>query len=149
MVQPMMMGREQLLVSFLERHAEELTRDWIRIVRSEEQTRSYHKLDEKTVYERALKVYQQLGRWVAGEFTKGDIQSYYTAVGGRRRREGFALAEVVRALVVARRVLWFKIQSEGMLQAEIDPELALLMNNKVLLFFDRAIYYVTRGFERR
>ena len=147
--QPMMMGREQLLVTFLESNAEELAGNWMRIVRNESQTRSYQAFDEKIVYERALKVYQQLGRWVAGEFTKGDIQSYYTAAGARRRREGFALAEVVRALIVSRRVLWFKIQSEGMLKSEMDPELALMMNNRVLLFFDRAIYYVTMGFERK
>ena len=147
--QPMMMGREQLLVVFLERHAEELTQNWMRIVRNESLTRSYQAFDEKSVYDRALKVYQQLGRWVSGEFTKGDIQSYYTAIGGQRRREGFALAEVVRAMIVARRVLWFKIQSEGLLEADMDPELALMMNNRVLLFFDRAIYYVTRGYEQK
>ncbi len=147
--QPKMLGREQLLVKFLERHADELTRNWMRIVRNESLTRSYQALDEKTVFERALKMYQQLGQWVAGQFTKGDIQSYYRAVGAQRRREGFALSEVVRALIIARRVLWFKIQAEGMLDAEMDPALALEMNNKVLLFYDRAIYHVTVGYEKK
>ncbi len=146
--QPMMMGREQLLVQFLERHADDLTKNWMRIVRNETRTRSYQAFDEKTVYERARKMYQQLGRWVAGEFTKGDIQSYYVAVGARRRREGFSLCEVVRALIVARRVLWYKLQSSGVLETEMNPELALEMNNKVLLFYDRAIYYATVGYER-
>ena len=144
-----MAGREIILAKFIEQNAEELTQNWLRITRNESLTKSYQAFDERTVYERAMKMYQQLGRWIAGEFTKGDIASYYTAVGARRRREGFALGEVIRALIVARRVLWFKIQADEMLGAEMGPDLALNLNNKVLLFYDRAIYYATVGYERK
>jgi hypothetical protein len=66
-----------------------------------------------------------------------------------RRREGFYLAEVIRALIVTRRVLWFKIQAEGLLGSIMDPQMALDLNNRVVLFFDRAMYFTTIGFERQ
>jgi hypothetical protein len=138
-----------MLVEFLSRNTEELTRNWMRIVRNHQLTRSYGAFDEDRVYERAFRMYDQLRRWVGREFTKGDIASYYTALGAKRRREGFDLAEVVRALIVARRVLWFKIQAEGFIDKSIPADLALEINNRVVLFFDRAIYYSTVGYEQK
>jgi len=144
-----MSSPEQLLINLIDRHHEELTRNWLRIVRNHQITRSYGAFDEEELYARAHRVYGQLSRWIAKQFTKGDIASYYTALGAQRRREGFPLAEVIRALVVNRRVLWFMVQSEGFLDSAMDAELALVLNNRVVLFFDRAIYYTTLGYERK
>ena len=142
-------GREVMLVEFIREHAEELVENWLKIVRSQTLTRSYQAFDPDKLRQRGGKAYDHLARWVAGEFTKGDIASYYTAEGAKRRREGFALAEVIRSFIVGRRVLWFKIQSEGLLGTVMDPDLALEMNNRVVLFFDRAIYYTVVGYEQR
>lgn len=144
-----MASPEQLLISLIDNNIDELTQNWLRIVRNHQITRSYGAFEDKELYDRAHKVYNQLSRWIAGEFTKGDIASYYTALGALRRREGFPLAEVIRALIVTRRVLWFKVQAEGFLDSAVDAELALLLNNRVVLFFDRAIYYTTSGYERK
>lgn len=144
-----MLSPQELLVDLINRNLEELARSWLRIVRNHQITRSYGAFDEEELYRRALIVYEQLARWIAGEITKGDIASHYTSVGAERRREGFPLAEVVRALIVNRRVLWFKVQAEGFLDTPMDAELALLLNNKVVLFFDRALYYTVYGYERQ
>jgi hypothetical protein len=144
-----MMERENLLVKFIETHAEELTQNWLKIVRTQSQTRTYQAFDPDKLHDRALKCFNHLARWVARDFRKGDIASYYTAEGAKRRREGFALAEVIRSFIVGRRVLWFKIQAEGMLGTILDQDLALELNNRVVLFFDRAIYFTTLGYEQK
>jgi hypothetical protein len=140
---------DQLLINLIDENTDELTRNWLRIVRNHQITRSYGAFDETELYERCHRVFKQLSRWLAGNFTKGDIASYYTALGAQRRREGFPLAEVVRALIVTRRVLWFKVQAEGFLDTPLDVDLALLLNNRVVLFFDRALYFTVAGYERK
>ena len=65
-----------------------------------------------------------------------------------RCREGFALSEVIQALLVIRRVLWFKVQSDGFLDTALDLNMALALYNRVLLFFDRAIYFTSLGYEK-
>jgi hypothetical protein len=142
-------GRESLLVDFLEAHAEELTQNWLKIVRSQSLTRSYQAFDEQKLHDRAFKCFNHLARWVAKEFTKGDIASYYTAEGAKRRREGFALAEVIRSFIVGRRVLWFMLQDAGVLGSVVSPDLALELNNRVVVFFDRAIFYTVVGYEQK
>jgi hypothetical protein len=141
--------REALLVDFLERNAEGLTRNWLRIVRNHQLTRSYGAFDEDKVFARAFRMFEQLRLWVAQEFSKSDISSYYAALGAQRRREGFALPEVVRALIVARRVLWFGLQEDGFVNHEFTAELALDLNNRVIQFFDQAVYHATVGYTQK
>ena len=129
--------------------ANELATNWMKIVRNHQMTRSYQAFDLEKARDRALTVFTQLSRWLLGDFTKGDIESTFTALGAMRRREGFALAEVIRALTVTRRVLWFKVQAEGLVNKGLGPQPALELNNRVLLFFDRAMYFTAVGFERQ
>jgi hypothetical protein len=141
---------DAFIADFVHKYKEELTDNWMKIVRNQQLTRSYQAFDQEKARERALTVLSQLSRWLAGDLTKGDIESTYTALGARRRREGFSLAEVVRALTVTRRVLWFKFQAEGVLEKKVlDARQALEINNRVVQFFDRAIYFTAVGFERQ
>jgi hypothetical protein len=146
--QRLMLGPEKTLVEIIDNNLDELCQSWMRIVRNEKMTRSYQVFDQELVYQRIRRCYEHLARWLSGDFTKGDIASTYTAEGAKRRREGFKLAEVIRAFLVARRVLWFKVQEEGFVSPDMSGELAMLVNNRVLVFFDRALYYMTVGYER-
>ena len=45
---------EKFLAEFIERNSEELTKNWLRIVRNHQLTRSYGAFDEDKLYDRAL-----------------------------------------------------------------------------------------------
>ncbi len=140
---------QTFMADFIGRNLDELADNWLRIVRNHPLTRSYRALDKEKARQVATTVYDQLQRWLAGGFTKGDIESSFTALGARRRAEGYGLSEVIRALTVTRRVLWFKVQSEGLLDQILEAEMALAVSNRVVLFFDRAIFFTTVGYERQ
>ncbi len=135
------------LVELIERNADQLTRRWIEIVRTDEGTPTYHTYDESKLYERAFSVYSQLGKWLSAETTKDGIRTIYTALGEQRRKEGFRLSELIRALIITRRVLWLKIESEGLLDTALDLNQALALSNHTILFFDRAMFYASQGYE--
>lgn len=135
------------LVHLIERNAESLARRWLEVVRTHPGTPTFHRWDERQLYTRVFKVYSQLGQSISERTTKKDIAREYVALGRQRYAEGFALSEVIQALIISRRVLWFKIQSDGFLDTALDLNLALDLNNKVLVFFDRAIYYAALGYE--
>lgn len=140
---------EIFMAEFIEKKADELTRNWLRIVRNHQLTRSYGAFDEDKLFERAKNIYLQLSRWLRREVSKDDLETLFTNQGATRRREGFYLAEVIRALIVTRRVLWFMLQAEGMVGKTLEARVALDLNNRVVLFFDRALYYTTLGFEKQ
>jgi len=135
------------LVALIEHNADELTKHWLRIVRSDPNLSSYHTYPEKILYDRIYNVYSQLGKWISRETSKEEIASIYRTLGIRRREEGFALSEVILALIMSRRVLWAKIQEEGVLESGLDVHIAQGLRNRIAQFFDRATYYIVRGYE--
>jgi hypothetical protein len=135
------------LVSLIEFHAEELTNQWLDLVQKDPRTATYHTYDRDELYGYAFDVYSHLSKWLSYETTKEDIARIYTALGKRRRIQGFKLSEVIHALILTRRVLWFKILSEGLLDTALDLNRAMDLNNHTVVFFDRATYYIAHGFE--
>ena len=79
--------------------------------------------------------------------TKEEIAEHYTALGAQRKREGFKASEVIQALIIIRRHLWLKILAEGFIDNVLELNQALALNNRVILFFDRAIHYTIKGYE--
>jgi hypothetical protein len=138
----------QKLVELIERSADQLTTKWLEDVRKRPETPTYHTFDPDRLYRRAHLVYSQLGKWISYETSKEDIAAYYTALGAQRRREGFALSEVIQALILTRRYIWLKVLSDGFLDTALDLHKAMELNNRVILFFDRAIYYTAVGYEK-
>lgn len=137
----------QKLVDLIEKNASDLTNSWLAQVREDRELPTYHQFDNIVLYERAYRVYSQLGKWISRETTREEVARDYTALGAERRGEGFALSEVIRALILIRRNLWRKITDEGLLDTTYDLYQAIELNNRVALFFDRAIFYTALGFE--
>lgn len=135
------------LVTLIENDADILTKHWMTDVRANPSTPTYHVFDEEKLYKRAHLVYSQLSHWISRETSKEEIRNYYTKLGIERFKEGFALHEVVSAIVLLKRHLWIHILSDGQLSTAFELYQSLELNNRVVLFFDRAIYYTIIGYE--
>ncbi len=136
------------LIDLIEKNADELTGNWLSEIRKDNSLTTYHRFDNAMLYDRAYRVYSQLGRWVSYETTKEQIETEYLALGAERRKEGFALSEVIRAIILIRRTLWRKIMEEGFLDTAFDLYQAIELNQRMTLFFDRAIYSTVCGYEK-
>ncbi|MEN6560236.1 MAG: hypothetical protein ABFD52_05640 [Acidobacteriota bacterium] len=137
------------LVDLIERNADELTKSYVEDIRRDPRMPNYQGFDQKEIYKRAYRVYSQLGKWVSRETTKEEVRSYWTALGRQRRREGFPMSEIVLSLCHIRRLLWAKIQASGLLDTALDLYQAMDLQHRVLIFFDRAIYYAAVGYEEQ
>lgn len=136
------------LVQMIEQDADTLSKKWLEDVRKRPETPTYHTFDPDELYRRVHLVYSQLGMWVSYETTKEDIATHYTALGAQRRKEGFALSEVIQALILTRRYIWLKVLADGFLDTALELHQGLDLTNRVVLFFDRAIYYTANGYEK-
>jgi len=135
------------LVHLIELHADKLTKRWLADVRKNEMTPTYHSFDPDKLYDRAHFVYRDLGKWISQETSKEAVAERFLGIGKQRVAEGFQMSEVVQALVLVRRHLWLEVLNEGFLDTALDYQQALMLNNRVVLFFDRAIYYMCVGYE--
>ncbi len=135
------------LVDLIENNAHELTTRCIDNLLEHEYTKTYCTYDGDKLYERVYTVYSQLGKWISRKTTKKEIAEHYTALGAQRKKEGFKLSEVIQSLIITRRHLWLKVLAEGFIDNVLELNQALALNNRVILFFDRAIYFTIKGYE--
>ena len=137
------------LVEMIEKNADELTKNWLHNVKNHSSTPTYAKYgDEGELYKRAFRVFSQLSKWISRDTSSEEVKTYWTSLGRQRRKEGFCLSEVVLAIVMVRQELWRKVQSEGLLDTAYDLYQAMELSNRVVLFFDRAVFYAAVGYER-
>ncbi|OGD19444.1 MAG: hypothetical protein A2Y69_13735 [Candidatus Aminicenantes bacterium RBG_13_59_9] len=135
------------LIDLIECHADELTRLYLDEVKSNPQLSSYRKIDQDELYKRAYQVYHHLGKWISKETTKEEVRAYWWDLGKERRGEGLPLSEIILSLCILRALLWKKVEVEGMMETALDLYEAMELNNRVIVFFDRAVYYASCGFE--
>jgi hypothetical protein len=134
------------LIKVIQDHSSDLARKWLQNVQKSSTTPTYQTFDEKALLERVQNVYANLGKWLEEETSQ--VEHYYTDLGAERLEEGFKLSEVLSALSITKRVLWEHVLTQGLLDSALDLHQAMELNNRVVLFFDKAAYYVAVGYEK-
>lgn len=137
------------LVNLIQRNTDIITKRVMADLKKHPGTKTYHTLDEAKLYSRVYEVYAEFNHFMAEETDREAIERVYTALGILRREEGFALSEVIQALIIARRHIWLLVDSESFLDTALDLRNAIDLVNRSILFFDRAIYFTAVGYETK
>lgn len=137
----------QMLVELIEKNVDKLTGQWLKDVKENIHTPFHHSFAEDLLYERAFNIYKNLGRWLSVQTPKEEVVKYYKKYGEERCREGFPLPELIYSFILFRRHLWLFILHEGFSDSAYELLRALELNNRVILFFDRALHSMALGYE--
>ncbi len=135
------------LLDLIETNAEQLTEAWLADIKKRPETKTYHSYDHDELYRRCFSVYSQLNQWICEKTTKADVARHYSALGRQRFKEGFALSEVLQALILTRRHLWVLVRQRGLLDTALAMHQALNLSDRTILFFDRAAHAIAVGYE--
>lgn len=134
------------LVKIIEKNSDVIADRWVEDVTSLPYTRSYWNVPYELLQERAENVVSRIGYFLGRRLPKERLASFYKKLGQARRDEGYGVEEVVMALMLLKRHIWLFVLQEGFLTANLELYQALELNNRVVLYFDRAIYYVTQAY---
>jgi len=135
------------LVRMIEHHAEELTRALVENLQSNPRTVSYHRLSREALHTRTYHVYKDLGLWLNSK-AEEDIEATYTELGKKREAEGVPISEVVYALTLTKYHLRDYIRAAGLVDSAVDLYQEQELHRLLGHFFDKAIYYTVRAYER-
>jgi hypothetical protein len=133
-------------VKMIETRADKVAKLWLKEVRQSRHTPTYHHFSEEELFKRAMAIYERLGYWLSPETKQEEIRHFYMNLGRQRYQEGFGIDEVVMAIILLKRYLWLEVLSEGLTQTNLELYQALELNNQVVLYFDRAVYYSIVGY---
>jgi hypothetical protein len=141
------MGPDNLAVMIRD-NAEELSKRLCKDLFSREETKSYHKLSQDEIYGRGHEIYSKLDVWLSGGKAKsGEMKSFFVGMGRDRCREGITLRDEVMMLMLVKRHLWLFVLEKNFFDSSYELQNALQFNNRVVMFFDRVIFYVSQGYE--
>ena len=135
------------LIRLIEQNAEVISLRWLECVRTNKSTPTYAGFAADASLTRNKIVIEQFGKWLGGYYSNSDICGYYRQLGKDRKNEGFALSEVISALSLTRKHIWEFALSQQMWSKTIDIYMTLELERRMMLFFDKAAYYIAKGYE--
>ncbi len=135
------------LVNLIETHAEKLATSLLRKLETMEELEDYRKLTPHEIQQRAFDIYHHMSEWLLRK-TDADIEARFMEIGARRATQGIALSSVILALHVTKEHLWEYIRREGLVDRHVELCQEIELLQQVELFFDRATYYASRGYEK-
>ena len=135
------------LVDFIETNADGIAWSWIHDVTTNKTTPSYHGRDPMDLFNRVLAILSQISLWLGGTYNDFNIHDYYIGLGKEGRKGGFLLSEILSAISLTRKHIWDIALSRGSWQKTIDLYMTFEFERRLIIFFDRAAYYTTRGYE--
>ena len=145
------------VLSLIQAHAGRLTRDVVDEMMTDERTAAFRRLNPANVESRVSALFYNLGKWI-GSPDEEAIRREYEDMGRERFLEGVRISELVYALLISKQHLRRYIRDHGLVDFAGDrvmpEELMPLelhsiqeLNYQVGEFFDRALYYLARGYE--
>jgi hypothetical protein len=135
------------LVRMIEEHAEQLTQAVLDDLGKNPLTPSYHKLRREELRRRSYEVFHNFARWLVRE-TDEAMENWYGELGSQRFAEGIPASEVIQALVLTKHHLQEYIRSAGLADSALELYQALEIHRLIGRFFDKAIYFTAKGYER-
>jgi len=145
-----MLGNTNLLynrfVKLVEENHQEITERFMTDLLRNPDTVSYQGLDRNSIYETSDIVYRDLSKWITRDFPKAKIQERYRKLGHDRFNQGVPFSQVQKALVLQKRHLWLYVMDKLYSDLTSYRE-AVDLNNRVVLYFDRATHFMLQGYE--
>ncbi len=134
------------LIKIIEKNSDIIADKWVDEVTTSPYTRSYWNVSREDLTERAANICQRIGYFLGKRLPRERLASFYRRIGEARRAQGYEVEEVVMALLLLKRQIWLFVMQEGFLNVNLELYQALELNNRVVLYFDRAIYFVAQAY---
>ncbi|HOM29860.1 MAG TPA: hypothetical protein PLS81_10445 [Deltaproteobacteria bacterium] len=135
------------IMEVLKKDAGLLSRRVVEDLLSRGLTEYHKKYSEDQIYERVYDVYSTLNYWLDRARPKEEIQKHFKELGKKRFDDGIPLHEVIMFLMLIKRHLWLYLLEKHFFESSYELIKSLEMNNRVVLFFDRAILAASMGYE--
>ncbi|MCP4715116.1 MAG: hypothetical protein GY868_08370 [Deltaproteobacteria bacterium] len=135
------------LVNMIRSNTDKLGEKWMRAVKESERMKAYQKLSDEELKKRNRVFFENLVGWIDEGAASDDIKSYFARIGRERYNERIPLDEINFAIIIAKKVLWNFILSEGFFSNALAIYQALEMLTVMYNFFDLGSFYIGKEYQ--
>lgn len=137
------------MIEIIAKNAETVAKIWITDVTTHRSTPRYRGIDTSLLFREIHAILSLLEKWLKGSRGNREIKKYFATLGRESQKEGFALSEVISALSLLRKHTLEFCLSHSLWQEALDIYTVLELDWRILMYFDKASFYTTQGFESR
>jgi len=145
-----MLGKQNILynkfVQLIEESHQEISEQFMNDLLKNPDTVAYLNISRDTIYDASDRIYRDLSKWIEKNYPKSKIEDRYKKIGKDRFNQGIPFSQAQRAMVLQKRHLWLFVMNKLYDDLTSYKE-ALELNNRVVLFFDRATFFMLHGYE--
>ncbi len=134
------------LVRLIESHADRLSQALTRRLENDPFCSQLRKVPREELEARSYEIFSNLTDWLLYK-TEHDLERAYTEIGVRRAKQQVALSHVLYAINATKEQLWVFLQDEGVVTKPVELFAEMELFRLLDQFFDKAIYYLTSGYE--
>jgi hypothetical protein len=134
------------LVRLIETHADRLSQSLTRRLENDPFCSQLRKVPREELEARSYEIFSHLTDWLLYK-TEHDLERAYREIGVRRAGQKVALSHVLYAINATKEQLWAFLQDEGVVTKPVELFAEMELFRLLDQFFDKAIYYLTTGYE--
>ena len=135
-------------VRLVEENHQTITEYFMNDLLKNNDTNAYRSMDKYIIYESSNMIYRNLSHWISQTYSKESIKERYIALGKDRSSRAIPFPQVQKAMVLQKRHLWLFVM-ENMDDDIIDLIETHELNNRVALYFDRATFFMLKGYDEK
>ncbi|MBN1380430.1 MAG: NUDIX domain-containing protein [Deltaproteobacteria bacterium] len=135
------------LIDFIMRNKDKIIDRWLADVAVAASTLEYRKVEQTVLYNICDKILSQISLWLSGLYDVDRIRNFFTKLGRERKREGFRISQTLSALSLIRKHIWESSLAPDAKGRNVEFYMTYELQRRMTIFFDMAVFYLTRGYE--
>jgi hypothetical protein len=138
------------LIDMCIRHADEIAESWYKNLVNNARTHTYKSIPRETCLRHAVSIYKNLGKIYLAENPYQAVQESLDISGFTEDQfaRGIPLEEIVYAIILMRREVWFQSEQRSLFNAPEDLYELVVSINRVLLLFDYTSYIMVEKYRQ-
>ena len=134
------------LAQMIESHSDHIVKRWMEELRNDMTVSSFCDKEMEQVRERITNVILYLREWISYDTTKDEIGRRYAMEGTEYFKKEVPLCEIIRAYILLKKTIWSFTLNESAIDSAYELYQMNELNERFIVFFDQALYYITRGY---
>jgi 8-oxo-dGTP diphosphatase len=134
------------LVKVIGENAARIVDLWLSDVSTNPSTKRYRDLDPADLLSRAMVIIGEFDAWLRGAKSENELKRFYISLGRQRGDEMVPLEELISAISLLKKHIFRFTSSTGVWYRLVDIYRVLELGERLVYFFDRAIYYAVVGY---
>jgi hypothetical protein len=135
------------LLEVTERHADKISAQWCKAVRSNPHTPWFHARKEDDCTNFALDFYKNFRVVYFDEKPYKKLEKYFADYAGESFRKGVPMEEAIYALIMMRRHIWLYADFQALFVTAIDAHRAVETLNRTIRVFDQGIFVIIKHYK--